>query len=349
MKALTLNAPAKINLALKVGARREDGFHEIWSVMQAVSLADRITLEINEADDADSLEVTGELKDEIGSSDADNLASRAVAALRERFPGIPPLSITLEKQIPVGAGLGGGSSDAAAALKGVNRLCDLQLSPAGLAEIGAALGSDVPFFFTSGSAEVTGRGEKIRDVRLPLDYYVVLVTPPEKTSTAEAYRNLGRPRGLGPGAKTDLTSPHARNIFSDSGSTGHWLEALERLSNDFEDKLLEVNEMSGPDRGESPGRMAPTIKRIRDELRRVGAAVARLSGSGSTVFGIFLNPPVEDQLAHLRAQGWRAVTCRPVSLADWPAPGEPEVHRSEGWRRECELQRSGLPCVMRTN
>jgi 4-diphosphocytidyl-2-C-methyl-D-erythritol kinase len=153
-----LRAAAKVNLTLEVLGKRADGYHEIATVMQAVDLSDRITL-----DDADALELRSDSA--TVPSDASNLAWRAAAALREAARIETGVRIAVDKRIPVAAGLGGGSSDAAAVLIGLNRLWRLQWSIERLDEVAATLGSDVPFFLRGGAALARGRGEKVEALK----------------------------------------------------------------------------------------------------------------------------------------------------------------------------------------
>src|SRR5215468_2228913 len=156
-RRLVLNAAAKINLTLEVLGRRTDGYHEIVTVMQTVDLSDRLVVE-----DADVLELRTTASDV--PTDGTNLALRAAAALRDGAEVSRGARITLEKRIPVAAGLGGGSADAAAVLVGLNRLWGLRWSSARLAEVAVTLGMDVPFFLYGGVALGTGRGERLRRV-----------------------------------------------------------------------------------------------------------------------------------------------------------------------------------------
>src|SRR5438093_9480835 len=174
-----LNVAAKINLTLEVFGLRNDGYHEIVTVMQAVDLSDRLVLE-----DADVLELRTTASDV--PTDGTNLALRAAAALRDRAAVSRGARITLEKRIPVAAGLGGGSTDAAAVLVGLNRLWGLRWSGARLAEVAVTLGMDVPFFLHGGAALGTGRGEQLEP--LPsCALALVLVNPRVAVSAAEIY------------------------------------------------------------------------------------------------------------------------------------------------------------------
>lgn len=226
MKRVTQNAHAKINLTLDVGRRRPDGYHDIRSVMQTIALHDTLTVTSAQAPGI-RLAVTG---DEAGGvpTDETNLVHKAavrlqkIAAARGILAGDRSgLHIDLYKRIPSQAGLGGGSSDAAAALLAVNNLFGLHLSPARLSEIGAALGADVPFFLTGGTALAEGLGEKLTPL-LPLDpdWLLVIAKPSVGVSTAAAYAALDAvPRQSG-------------------DATERWLQDRQTVSNDFETVIL---------------------------------------------------------------------------------------------------------------
>jgi len=195
MDELDVLSPAKINLFLEVIARRPDGFHEIESVMQLVELCDRVHLA--RAPRGIQVSVTGA---ELPSGHG-NLAYQAAARLMERAGIRDGVQIRLEKRIPVAGGLGGGSSNAAAVLAGINRLYDLGYTPAALQEIGATLGSDVPFFFSEGLALASGRGERVADLEPWPPFWLVVANPGESVSTAWAYQEVSskltewQPRG----------------------------------------------------------------------------------------------------------------------------------------------------------
>ena len=216
MTSLTYRACAKINLTLDVGARRPDGYHDIRSVMQTIALHDTLTVTHTETPGI-RLEVTGE--EAVGiPADAFNLVHRAATVLA----GSHGLHICLNKRIPSQAGMGGGSSDAAAALRAVNDLLGRGLSPTRLAEIGSTLGADVPFFLSGGTALVEGLGEIVTPLPplAPL-WPLVIVKPPVGVSTAAAYAALDAAQGRVPGT-----------------ATAEWLEGRQRLSNDFEATVL---------------------------------------------------------------------------------------------------------------
>src|SRR5919201_1830009 len=189
--AVTVRVPAKLNLQLAVGPRRADGYHDLVTVFHAVSLFDEIS-----AGPAarDGVTVNGEGADR-GPADRDNLALRAVAALRAVLPAAPKVHITITKRIPVAAGLAGGSADAAAALVACNELWDGGLGQPQLLEIAARLGSDVAFALLGGTAVGRGRGERLTPALAPAtQYHWVLAFADGQLSTPEVYAALDRLR-----------------------------------------------------------------------------------------------------------------------------------------------------------
>ncbi len=251
-------APAKLNLGLRITGKRSDGFHDILSVFQTVTLHD--TLDMEAAVDSTLACSFPGVPD-----GPDNLVIRAGKALGRRLDKRFEARYTLDKNIPAGAGLGGGSSDAAAALRGLRRLfpgagiCDCDLR-----ECAAGLGSDIPFLLQGGTAIVEGRGERFVEFAWPFDFTYVLVYPGFGVSTAWAYGSL-------------------RGFFDDGGVYRTMTERLTEgtvtrdiffgaLRNDFEATVFE---------------RYPILGGIRDALLRHGARASLMSGSGSTVFGIF--------------------------------------------------------------
>ena len=225
---LIRNAHAKINLTLDVGARRADGYHDIRSIMQTVALHDTLTVTQTPDVPGVRLEIVGEEADGV-PADASNIVHKAtvrlqkIAAAREKVAGSQSgLHITLHKRIPSQAGLGGGSSDAAATLTTVNELFGLSLSLERLAEIGGALGADVPFFLHGGTALVEGLGERITQLT-PLSpaWPLVIVKPAVGVSTARAYAAL----------EALIDRPVGR-------ATQQWLDGSGTLGNDFEAVIL---------------------------------------------------------------------------------------------------------------
>jgi 4-diphosphocytidyl-2-C-methyl-D-erythritol kinase len=178
-----IRAPAKINLSLEVTGRRPDGFHELVSVMQEVSLADEIELSL-----ADSVRLSA---DPACGPETENLVFRAARLLSGDASIARGAAIVLRKQIPIGGGLGGGSSDAAATLIALNRLWDLRLSCGPLLRMAQELGSDVPFFLTGGSALVTGRGERVAQIDFSTTVWHTITNPGFHVSTARIFAALG--------------------------------------------------------------------------------------------------------------------------------------------------------------
>lgn len=254
MNAFTVEAFAKVNRSLRVLGKRPDGYHEIDTIFQTVDLTDEIHFFESEEGSRDvSLTIEGADLPVDGS----NLVLRAAASLRERFGLRHGARIHLSKKIPVGGGLGGGSSNAAAALHGLSRLWDLPATDADLHALAASLGSDVPFFLRGGRALGRGRGEILTPLPDGPEEWLVLVVPPFSLSTAAVYRALSAPALTDPAAPTNLGG-------SDSGGGAD--------RNDLEPAAESL-------RGE--------LKRLRAALSDHGATSARLSGSGSTVFGVF--------------------------------------------------------------
>jgi 4-diphosphocytidyl-2-C-methyl-D-erythritol kinase len=282
-RRLTLTAAAKVNLALEVLGKRADGYHEVTTVMQTVDLTDRLTLE-----DADDLTLTT-TSPEI-PVDASNLALRAAAALREAAGTIDRgVNVRLDKRIPVAAGLGGGSSNAAAVLLGLNRLWGLRWPVARLAEVAETLGSDVPFFLKGGVALGTGRGEQITPLTgVPMA--LVLVNPGTPLSTAAVYGRV-TPAMYTDGERTRrvIEALRARKPFRVAASLYNGLEAA-------------AQEVGGE------------LVRLRAALMAAGARGALMSGSGPTVFAVARSFEQARQIRARVARGaWRGWAVRTVS------------------------------------
>lgn len=248
-------SPAKVNLFLKVLSKRPDGYHEIRSLMQPVSLYDEVTIEVVQGD---AIFVSSDHAGVPGGRD--NLAYRAAEQVLEAVGVKRKVSISIGKRIPVGAGLGGGSSDAATVLMGLNSLLGGQIDDKRLMGLGAGIGSDVPFFILKGSALASGRGEILKRVKLPR-YDYVLVNPGFHVSTAWAYTNL------------DLTKKTEDNILLYSeGPLDPELDIRDFLHNDLEAVTAA---------------RYPEITAIKRALVEEGALGSLMSGSGPTVFGVF--------------------------------------------------------------
>lgn len=259
--AITVRAPAKTNLILRVLDRRADGFHNLWSVMQTVGLEDDITIRLNQ----DHADLRLQCDVPSLSTDQTNLVVRAAAAVLRRCERTLGLDIVLTKRIPMGAGLGGGSSDAAATIIGLNRLLNLGWSATEMAQVGQTLGSDVPFFFFAPSAVVTGRGEHVNPVRLKGNRWIVLVNPGFSVETKWAYRELSSTRAHVPGLSDQQAALDQEREIS-------WEQIVHAAENDFEAPVFAAH---------------PDLRTIKQDLLMQGAEAALLSGSGATVFGVF--------------------------------------------------------------
>jgi 4-diphosphocytidyl-2-C-methyl-D-erythritol kinase len=259
-----VNAPAKLNLCLYLGERRPDGLHELCSLFEPLALADRIT--VAEAEDgADEVICPG--------VDGPNLAARALEALREAGWGHPPLRIEIDKRIPVAAGLGGGSADAAAVL----RLAAGEVE--GLATLAAAIGADVPSQLEPATALVGGAGEVVEALPDPAEHAVVLLPDERGLATAEVYAEADR-LGLGRDA-AELAEIRERIRAAASGG-GSPLSHKTLLVNDLEAAAVSLR---------------PEIAEALEALREVGAEHALLAGSGPTAVGLFADVAKADAAA----------------------------------------------------
>ncbi|MGH2741968.1 MAG: 4-(cytidine 5'-diphospho)-2-C-methyl-D-erythritol kinase [Thermoleophilaceae bacterium] len=241
------SAYAKLNLVLHVGRPRPDGLHPICSIFASLELADDVHVRPSR-DGVDVVHSPG--------VEGPNLAATALAAFRERVPSLPPLDVRIEKRIPVAAGLGGGSADAAAALRAASRIAGHPLEPAALREIAATLGSDVPSQVEPGHALVGGMGELVEPVTLP-SLAAVLVPQAEGLSTGAVYAQLDRMEGW-------------RDRL-DAGAVRAALVAR-ALENDLQPAALALR---------------PELATVLEGLCKAGALAAQLSGSGPTCFGLF--------------------------------------------------------------
>jgi len=308
----TIDAPCKINLHLGIGKKRPDGFHEISGIFASLALADTLRFECTGGEGESVLSVNydpaaGVIKPE------NNLVLRALSLFRERTGFKNALNIDLDKRIPVGAGLGGGSSDAASTLLALNLLAGEPLSGEELKSLAALLGSDVPFFLDNGggAAFVSGRGELVEPVKSPAGLWVVLVKPPFSSDTASAYRLLDEAREAAPEIpltkdtkaqrkKQDLfISPLAPCLRASVRALPKeaLLRALEDepgtwpFFNDFLPVFLDFASSQNPQARANAG----VYQSILDELRKAGASFAGLSGSGSCCFGVFSNEKMAEK------------------------------------------------------
>lgn len=288
MKHLSILAPAKINLYLNVAGKRFDGYHDIESVMQTVSLFDRLDVVKNPM--ADDRKISFVSRGVSVPNDETNLVCRAARAFFEET-GIECYDVrfSLEKHIPTEAGLGGGSSDAAAAILALNRLYETELSVDALCRIGVKVGADVPFCIRKGTASAEGIGEIMKSVSpMPSCFLIVAMPKGGKISTGEAYRRI------------DAIGPDADVPFGDfllAMERGDLCEVASKLYNKFE---LVTPETVG-------------CSALVRELLRLGAIGARMSGSGAAVFGIYQTKESAENAYHALPQDMQKFICSPIS------------------------------------
>lgn len=256
MKSIELSSHAKVNLRLDVLGKRADGYHDIRTVLQKVSLKDELRIAISKS----GIKVACDNR--LIPVNEDNLAYTAAQALLNRYDIKDGVHISIKKNIPVAAGLGGGSSNAASTLVGINQLFGLGVSTPDLMKMGSDIGADVPFFIFGETALATGIGDRLKTMGMIPKLWLLLITPDIQISTAWAYRNL----------RMGLTSkPININI---PNCINHLTEIITILSNDLEKVVIP---------------RYPVIQRIKEELLDKGAQGSLMSGSGSTVYGIFLS------------------------------------------------------------
>ncbi len=289
---LTLNAPAKINWFLKVLGLRDDGFHEIQSLIQKITLYDELTFALSE--------------DLILEADADipveeNLVYKAAVLLKDRYNVKAGAMISLRKEIPMGAGLGGGSSDAAAALIGLNKLWSLNVPTGDLSGIAAQLGSDVPFFLHGQISYAQGRGEILSPCKALKTMNILLVKPADHVSTAWAYRTLaaeraGKSKGNQEVAGFELTKKALK-----VNNMRHFIRLFEETEVDGLDGTV-LNDLESVVINNFP-----VIADIKDKLSGMGSKFTLMSGSGSTVFGVFNTREETEEASHGFNGFWTAV------------------------------------------
>lgn len=250
-------APAKINLLLDVLRKREDGFHEVEMIMTMVDLADRLEMEELPRDTIIISSQAGYIP-----LDEKNLAFQAAKLIKDRYDVRRGVYIHLDKKIPVAAGLAGGSSDAAATLRGLNRLWGLDIPESELCTLGAELGSDVPFCVTGGTAVARGRGEKLERIENPPQCWVVLAKPPINVSTADVYGKL---------RASELKNHPSTEGMLRAISKGSFTGICENLGNVLETVTLKLH---------------PEVMQLKESMHRLGADGVLMSGSGPTVFGL---------------------------------------------------------------
>lgn len=283
--SLTLRAPAKVNLRLSVLAREASGYHQIETVFHTLELSDELAVTL--AGEGVHLVVDGP---DVGPV-ADNLVMRAARLFQDACSVPPGIQLHLVKRIPAGAGLGGGSSDAAATLLALNSLCQAPLGLDALTDLGATLGSDVPFFLCGcPHALAWGRGQRLMPLPPLPPRPVLLVVPPFASPTADAYRRLD----------ADAAPAASARSWSYTALL-HWDGVAAAAVNDFERVVL-------PDH--------PPLPAVRDALQDAGAAPALLAGSGSTLFGVFPDESARERAAQNIARTWPELRLVQTRTAD---------------------------------
>lgn len=262
MEKISLQANAKINLGLDVLRKREDGYHEVKMIMQSISLSDTLTLTRCPGTDirlgADQENACPDVP-----MNEDNLIYKAIRLLKEEFQIQEGVEAVLSKQIPVAAGMAGGSTDAAAALKGMNQLFSLGLSEKELCDRGVRLGADIPYCIMGGTALSEGIGEKLTPLPAMPDCWILIAKPPIHVSTAFVYGNLKvREITIHPDIDGMTEAIHGHDLYG----------IVNRLDNVLETVTIQAY---------------PVITEIKERMMDYGALGSLMSGSGPTVFGIF--------------------------------------------------------------
>ena len=263
IKKINIKAPAKINLGLRILSKRSDGFHNLHTLFYPIhDLYDELIIErSNNFNFTSNISVT--------ESESENLVVRAKEKMEEAAGKKLNTKIYLRKYIPAGAGLGGGSSDAAAVIAALNDMFDLNFSYKKLLEIALTLGSDVPFFIRPKPAIAKSRGEILEFIDFELDKYILIINPGIHISTKEAFQNI---------------VPVNEEINYNKIELGTIGDYANLLKNDFEDYIFETY---------------PEIKQIKETLYSTGAEFASMSGTGSTVYGLFSNDEEAEKAAEI--------------------------------------------------
>ncbi|MFN2576962.1 MAG: 4-(cytidine 5'-diphospho)-2-C-methyl-D-erythritol kinase [Pyrinomonadaceae bacterium] len=289
---LTLPAFAKINLTLRVVGKRADGYHDLDTVVQTVSLHDTIQMSRQ-----DQPQIILSCNDRSLSPGEENLVIRAATALQKAWAPHQGARIYLEKRIPVQAGLGGGSSDAAVTLIGLATLWQLRATKTDLLSIAARLGADVPLFLFGGKTRGTGIGEKVEALAGEVQKFLLIVKPNANINTPDAYKALD---------ERSLTTHNSKTILSTSSESQVFDGDFAPLINDFEAVAFDL---------------APEIRSAKAALLKAGANAAMLAGSGAAVFGIFDSGDAQRraiQAIELET-GWRVFPCRTVARDEYEA------------------------------
>ena len=287
-------ANAKINLYLNVVARRENGYHDIVSLMQTVSLCDLVTLDFRTGSHTViTLRASG---NDSMPTDCRNLAWRAAEKYLAKVGLTGEVTITIEKHIPMAAGLAGGSADAAAVLRGLNRICGERLSTEQLCELGATLGADIPFCIVGGGARVTGIGDLLCEVPAMPQSVLAVACMGEGVSTPWAYGKLDEIYGgFAEAAEVDARP----DVILSALQKGDFDTACDNFYNIFEEVVPTVQ---------------PYVDQLKATMERHGAMHAMMSGSGPSVFGIFASvEAAAEAVEEMRSMGASAFVCHPTA------------------------------------
>lgn len=304
-QSLSLPSFAKINWSLRILGKRPDNLHEIRTTLQTISLHDRLSFEVSE-----DQEITLTCNDPEIPTDDRNLVVRAAHALQDRYSISKGARVHLEKSIPAQTGLGGGSSNAAVALLALARLWQIDANANDLITIAARIGADVPFFLFGGSMLGTGTGTTLSALPDSSAHHLVIIAPSAGVSTRDAYASL---------QAVPLTSDTSEFILSSSqngvvsGDSPPWLTS--DFANDFESVIFDIY---------------PEIGRAKDLLLAAGAKAALMTGSGSSVLGVFADQKSQQQaLEKIQCEaGWRIFPCVTVSRNEYRRAIGDELFRS---------------------
>lgn len=278
-------APAKLNLGLQILGKRPDGYHDLISIFQTIDLCDHLIFDV-----AKKGQTIFHCDDPKLPSGPDNLVCQAVEVFRQATDIDEGIQIRLEKHIPYGAGLGGGSSDAATVLLALNRIWNAGLSLDQLRDLGLNLGSDVPFFIQKGTALVQGRGERLRYIPWHGHVVYVLVAPEFEVATGWAYGNYKKALTEKGGYATFLNCVNPDEIYIS--------ELLQHLENDFLPLILQTHS---------------EVSQILEAFKKNDALSASLSGSGSTLYGVFEDQKAaENAVSAFESKGYRVFLCHPM-------------------------------------
>lgn len=288
MATVTLQAYAKINLGLDILGIRDNGYHDVKMIMQTISLHDTLRFTTTPKN-----QITLHTNMDTLPCDQSNLVYRAIALIKQEFGIHKGVDVYIDKRIPMAAGMAGGSSDCAAALKACNLLFDLHLSMEALQEYGCRLGADVPYCLIGGTALAEGIGEKLTKLPALSDCCIVIAKPPVSVSTKDAYHGYD-------------SSEHVSHPDIDGMVKAICHEHLDGVTSRMSNVLADVTE-----------KLHPEITKLKDILRTSGARNALMTGSGPTVFGIFTDPALaEDAKNNILKSGLtkEVYVTRPIDL-----------------------------------